>query len=123
MRLQNLEMRRQSLFSTVHTYSLFMNLKNFVCNIGEDAELLMSLYDPDQSEFIRSGRRLAPHRLFLPKPRLTVVLLRFSENFLVRWDSMGMPKEIEKLNNLPALFTVSEPQPAASRRLRADADV
>uniref|UniRef100_A0A673ZHF0 Dedicator of cytokinesis 5 n=1 Tax=Salmo trutta TaxID=8032 RepID=A0A673ZHF0_SALTR len=79
-RKQNLEMRRQSLFSTVHTYSLLMNLKNFVCNIGEDAELLMSLYDPDQSEFI-------------------------SENFLVRWDSMGMPKEIEKLNNLPALFT------------------
>uniref|UniRef100_A0A3B3YXL9 Dedicator of cytokinesis 5 n=1 Tax=Poecilia mexicana TaxID=48701 RepID=A0A3B3YXL9_9TELE len=80
MRLQNLEMRRQTLFSSVHTYSLLMNLKNFVCNIGEDAELLMSLYDPDQSEFI-------------------------SENFLVRWDSMGMPKEIEKLNNLPALFT------------------
>ncbi|XP_066570294.1 dedicator of cytokinesis protein 5 [Amia ocellicauda] len=79
-RLQNLERSRQSLFSTVHTYSLFMNLKNFVCNIGEDAELLMSLYDPDQSEFI-------------------------SENFLVRWDSKGMPKEIERLNNLPALFT------------------
>eukprot|EP00064_Thunnus_orientalis_P009322 superscaffoldBa00001176_g9345 len=79
-RQQNLEMRRQTLFSTVHTYSLLMNLKNFVCNIGEDAELLMSLYDPDQSEFI-------------------------SENFLVRWNSMGMPKEIEKLNNLPALFT------------------
>uniref|UniRef100_A0A4W5LQ93 Dedicator of cytokinesis 5 n=1 Tax=Hucho hucho TaxID=62062 RepID=A0A4W5LQ93_9TELE len=79
-RIQEEKMRRQSLFSTVHTYSLLMNLKNFVCNIGEDAELLMSLYDPDQSEFI-------------------------SENFLVRWDSMGMPKEIEKLNNLPALFT------------------
>uniref|UniRef100_A0A8C9VVV0 Dedicator of cytokinesis 5 n=1 Tax=Scleropages formosus TaxID=113540 RepID=A0A8C9VVV0_SCLFO len=79
-RLQNMGMRRQSLFSTIHTYSLFMNLKNFVCNVGEDAELLMSLYDPDQSEFI-------------------------SENFLVRWDSTGMPKEIEKLNNLPALFT------------------
>uniref|UniRef100_A0A8C7MTM6 Dedicator of cytokinesis 5 n=1 Tax=Oncorhynchus kisutch TaxID=8019 RepID=A0A8C7MTM6_ONCKI len=74
------EEKAWSLFSTVHTYSLFVNLKNFVCNIGEDAELLMSLYDPDQSEFI-------------------------SENFLVRWDSMGMPKEIEKLNNLPALFT------------------
>uniref|UniRef100_A0A672HBE9 Dedicator of cytokinesis 5 n=1 Tax=Salarias fasciatus TaxID=181472 RepID=A0A672HBE9_SALFA len=79
-RLQNLEMRRQTLFNTVHTYSLLMNLKNFVCNVGEDSELLMSLYDPDQSEFI-------------------------SENFLVRWDSKGMPKEIEKLNNLPALFT------------------
>ncbi|ROI64818.1 Dedicator of cytokinesis protein 5 [Anabarilius grahami] len=80
MRLQNLEKRRQALFSGVHTYSLLMNLKNFVCNIGEDAELFMSLYDPDKSEFI-------------------------SENFLVRWDSTGMPKEIEKLNNLPALFT------------------
>lgn len=34
-----------------------------------------------------------------------------SENFLVRWDSMGMPKEIEKLNNLPALFTVTEFHP------------
>uniref|UniRef100_A0A671KLM9 Dedicator of cytokinesis protein 5-like n=1 Tax=Sinocyclocheilus anshuiensis TaxID=1608454 RepID=A0A671KLM9_9TELE len=64
----------------VHTYSLLINLRNFVCNIGEDAELFMSLYDPDKSEFI-------------------------SENFLVRWDSTGMPKEIEKLNNLPALFT------------------
>lgn len=31
-----------------------------------------------------------------------------SENLLVRWDSTGMPKEIEKLNNLPALFTVTE---------------
>lgn len=58
-RLQNLEMRRQTLFSTVHTYSLLMNLKNFVCNIGEDAELLMSLYDPDQSEFIRFAPRLS----------------------------------------------------------------
>ncbi|XP_050973094.1 dedicator of cytokinesis protein 5 [Labeo rohita] len=80
MRLQNLEKRRQTLFSGVHTFSLLINLRNFVCNIGEDAELFMSLYDPDKSEFI-------------------------SENFLVRWDSTGMPKEIEKLNNLPALFT------------------
>ncbi|TRY86430.1 hypothetical protein DNTS_004205 [Danionella cerebrum] len=77
---KNLEKRRQTLISGVHTYSLLMNLRNFVCNIGEDAELFMSLYDPDKLEFI-------------------------SENFLVRWDSTGMPKEIEKLNNLPALFT------------------
>lgn len=61
-RLQNLEMRRQTLFSTVHTYSLLMNLKNFVCNIGEDAELLMSLYDPDQSEFIRSADPVCPQQ-------------------------------------------------------------
>lgn len=43
-----------------------------------------------------------------------------SENFLVRWDSTGMPKEIEKLNNLPALFTVTESSGAEQKdgRLR-----
>ncbi|KAG7241416.1 hypothetical protein INR49_025616 [Caranx melampygus] len=45
-----------------------------------------------------------------PDRTSTVSLFRAHEtasrsNFLVRWDSMGMPKEIEKLNNLPALFT------------------
>uniref|UniRef100_H2MHI8 Dedicator of cytokinesis 5 n=1 Tax=Oryzias latipes TaxID=8090 RepID=H2MHI8_ORYLA len=79
-KLQNRKMSYQTLLSSVHTYSLLMNLRNFVCNIGEDSELLMSLYDPDQSEFI-------------------------SENFLADWDSKGMPKEMTKLNNLPALFT------------------
>ncbi|XP_051896734.1 dedicator of cytokinesis protein 5 isoform X1 [Pristis pectinata] len=79
-RIHNMEVRRQSIFSTTHTYSLYVNLKNFVCNIGEDAELLMSLYDPVQSEFI-------------------------SENYLVRWSRTGMPKEIERLNKLEALFT------------------
>nr|XP_020668233.1 dedicator of cytokinesis protein 5 [Pogona vitticeps] len=77
---QNVDLRRQSIFNTTHTYSLYVNFKNFVCNIGEDAELLMSLYDPDQSKFI-------------------------SESYLVRWGSNGMPKEIEKLNNLQAVFT------------------
>ncbi|XP_067326775.1 dedicator of cytokinesis protein 5 isoform X1 [Anolis sagrei] len=77
---QNVDLRGQSIFNTTHTYSLYVNFKNFVCNIGEDAELLMSLYDPDQSKFI-------------------------SENYLIRWGSNGMPKEIEKLNNLQAVFT------------------
>ncbi|KAB0392592.1 hypothetical protein E2I00_017734, partial [Balaenoptera physalus] len=78
--LQNLDLRVQSIFSAVHTYGLYVNFKNFVCNIGEDAELFMALYDPDQSTFI-------------------------SENYLIRWGSNGMPKEIEKLNNLQAVFT------------------
>ncbi|XP_046512346.1 dedicator of cytokinesis protein 5 [Equus quagga] len=78
--LQNLDLRGQSIFSSVHTYGLYVNFKNFVCNIGEDAELFMALYDPDQSTFI-------------------------SENYLIRWGSNGMPKEIEKLNNLQAVFT------------------
>ena len=51
--LQNLDLRGQSIFSAVHTYGLYVNFKNFVCNIGEDAELFMALYDPDQSTFIR----------------------------------------------------------------------
>ncbi|XP_059551933.1 dedicator of cytokinesis protein 5 isoform X1 [Myotis daubentonii] len=78
--LQNLDLRGQSNFNTFHTYGLYVNFKNFVCNIGEDAELFMALYDPDQSTFI-------------------------SENYLIRWGSNGMPKEIEKLNNLQAVFT------------------
>ncbi|KAM4676971.1 dedicator of cytokinesis protein 5 [Discoglossus pictus] len=78
--LQPLECRGPAMIHTAHTYSLYMNLKNFVCNMGEDAELLMCLYDPDSSHFI-------------------------SENYLVRWGSSGMPKDIEKLNNLRAVFT------------------
>ncbi|KAM6150034.1 dedicator of cytokinesis protein 5 [Erethizon dorsatum] len=78
--LQNLDLRSQAIFSGAHTYGLYVNFKNFVCNIGEDAELFMALYDPDQSTFI-------------------------SENYLIRWGSNGMPKEIEKLNNLQAVFT------------------
>lgn len=78
--LQNLDLRGQPVFSSVHTCGLYVNFKNFVCNIGEDAELFMALYDPNQSTFI-------------------------SENYLIRWGSNGMPKEIEKLNNLQVVFT------------------
>lgn len=67
-----MERRRQALFSSVHTYSLLMNLKNFVCNIGEDAELLMSLYDPDQSEFIRFASHFFP-QLYSVTPRLFLI--------------------------------------------------
>uniref|UniRef100_A0A8B9D9H1 Dedicator of cytokinesis 1 n=1 Tax=Anser cygnoides TaxID=8845 RepID=A0A8B9D9H1_ANSCY len=51
-----------------------------VCKIGEDAEVLMSLYDPLESKFI-------------------------SENYLVRWSSSGLPKDIDRLHNLRAVFT------------------
>lgn len=152
MRLQNLEKQRQTLFSSVHTYSLLINLRNFVCNIGEDAELFMSLYDPDKSEFIRwvslsfdsllcffsvvyKKQEIEECPLHINSSQevfeiceclfhwklkhsciyhyikvvfVTHFVLCNSENFLVRWDSTGMPKEIEKLNNLPALFTVTK---------------
>ncbi|XP_067836606.1 dedicator of cytokinesis protein 2-like isoform X2 [Heptranchias perlo] len=62
------------------THTLFIWVRNFVCKIGEEAELFMSLYDPHEQKII-------------------------SENYLFRWASTGLPKEIEMLNNLKVVFT------------------
>uniref|UniRef100_A0A671UIJ6 Dedicator of cytokinesis 2 n=1 Tax=Sparus aurata TaxID=8175 RepID=A0A671UIJ6_SPAAU len=62
------------------THSLYVFVRNFVCRIGEDSELFMSLYDPNKQSII-------------------------SENYLVRWGSKGFPKEIDMLNNLKVVFT------------------
>ncbi|MBN3301172.1 DOCK2 protein, partial [Amia calva] len=62
------------------THSLYVFVRNFVCRIGEDSELFMSLYDPQKQTII-------------------------SENYLVRWGSRGFPKEIDMLNNLKVVFT------------------
>uniref|UniRef100_A0A667GZB1 Dedicator of cytokinesis 2 n=1 Tax=Lynx canadensis TaxID=61383 RepID=A0A667GZB1_LYNCA len=69
-----------SRISSSPTHSLYVFVRNFVCRIGEDAELFMSLYDPNKQTVI-------------------------SENYLVRWGSRGFPKEIEMLNNLKVVFT------------------
>lgn len=69
-----------SRISSSPTHSLYVFVRNFVCRIGEDAELFMSLYDPNKQTVI-------------------------SENYLVRWGSKGFPKEIEMLNNLKVVFT------------------
>ncbi|XP_023592526.1 dedicator of cytokinesis protein 5 [Trichechus manatus latirostris] len=46
------------------------------------------------------------HRQSPVSPSLKVIFFFFaSENYLIRWGSNGMPKEIEKLNNLQAVFT------------------
>ncbi|XP_078269755.1 dedicator of cytokinesis protein 1 isoform X2 [Rhinoraja longicauda] len=76
----NIDINRQAKFAATPSFSLFVTLKNVVCKIGEDAEVLMSLYDPIKSKFI-------------------------SENYLVRWASSGLPKDIDRLNNLRAVFT------------------
>uniref|UniRef100_A0A8B9CUW4 Dedicator of cytokinesis 2 n=1 Tax=Anser brachyrhynchus TaxID=132585 RepID=A0A8B9CUW4_9AVES len=78
MVLQKLDLRHlcHQLF---HCF-LYVFVRNFVCRIGEDAELFMSLYDPQ---------------------KLTII----SENYLVRWGSKGFPKEIDMLNNLKVVFT------------------
>lgn len=51
--LQPLDICTPAMLHVAHTYTLYVNLKNFVCNMAEDAELLMCLYDPDISHFIR----------------------------------------------------------------------
>uniref|UniRef100_A0A6J0SQS5 Dedicator of cytokinesis protein 2 isoform X1 n=1 Tax=Pogona vitticeps TaxID=103695 RepID=A0A6J0SQS5_9SAUR len=66
--------------NTSPTHSLYVFVRNFVCRIGEDAELFMSLYDPQKQQVI-------------------------SENYLVRWGSKGFVKEIDNFNNLKVVFT------------------
>nr|DBA30779.1 TPA: hypothetical protein GDO54_006721 [Pyxicephalus adspersus] len=39
--------------SSAPTYGLYVFVRNFVCRIGEDAELFMSLYDPQKQTIIR----------------------------------------------------------------------
>uniref|UniRef100_A0A3Q2DTW0 Dedicator of cytokinesis 1 n=2 Tax=Cyprinodon variegatus TaxID=28743 RepID=A0A3Q2DTW0_CYPVA len=77
---QNIDLTRQAKFASTPAFALFVTLKNVVCKIGEDAEVLMSLYDPVESKFI-------------------------SENYLVKWSSSGMVKDIDQLHNLRAVFT------------------
>ncbi|XP_068800108.1 dedicator of cytokinesis protein 2-like isoform X2 [Struthio camelus] len=62
------------------SHSLYLCVRNFVCNIGEEAQLFMALYDPAEQRMI-------------------------SENYVIRWASTGVPQDIELLNNLKAVFT------------------
>ena len=48
-----MDLSRQAKFASTPSFALFVTLKNVVCKIGEDAEVLMSLYDPVDSKFIR----------------------------------------------------------------------
>uniref|UniRef100_A0A8B9EFF2 C2 DOCK-type domain-containing protein n=1 Tax=Anser cygnoides TaxID=8845 RepID=A0A8B9EFF2_ANSCY len=57
------------------SHNLYLCVRNFVCNIGEEAQLFMALYDPGD------------------------------ENYVIRWASTGVPQDIELLNNLKAIFT------------------
>uniref|UniRef100_A0A8D3CTP5 Dedicator of cytokinesis 2 n=1 Tax=Scophthalmus maximus TaxID=52904 RepID=A0A8D3CTP5_SCOMX len=74
------DMREKSRIQSSPTHSFYVFVRNFVCRIGEDSDLFMSLYDPIKQSII-------------------------SENYLVRWGSKGFPKEIDMLNNLKVVFT------------------
>ncbi|KAG1690288.1 Dedicator of cytokinesis protein 1 [Nymphon striatum] len=66
--------------SSHFSHSLFVTVKNFVCRIGEDADVLMTLYDSRENKFI-------------------------SENYLVKWAKEGLARDLDQLNNLHVLFT------------------
>ncbi|XP_034240436.1 dedicator of cytokinesis protein 1 isoform X3 [Thrips palmi] len=63
-----------------YSYTLFVSLRNFVCKISEDTELLMALYDA------KEGRV-------------------FTENYVVRWNKDSFTKDPDQLHNLRVLFT------------------
>ncbi|XP_028391608.1 dedicator of cytokinesis protein 1-like [Dendronephthya gigantea] len=66
-------------------HSLYINIKNVVCNIGDDADVFVTLYEP---------------------PGLNGKEGRFiSEHYLVSWDKHGLPKDLNKLHNMCCLFT------------------
>uniref|UniRef100_A0A8C3DW23 Uncharacterized protein n=1 Tax=Corvus moneduloides TaxID=1196302 RepID=A0A8C3DW23_CORMO len=58
------------------SHNLYLCVRNFVCHIGEEAQLFMALYDPGEHE-----------------------------NYVIRWASTGVPQDIELLNNLKVVFT------------------
>lgn len=66
--------------ATHFSSTLFVSIRNFVCKISEDAELLMALYDA------KEGRV-------------------FTENYILRWSKDSLTKDLDQLHNLRVLFT------------------
>ncbi|KAH9503217.1 Dedicator of cytokinesis protein 1 [Bulinus truncatus] len=62
------------------SFNLFVMLRNFVCKIGEDSDIMMNLFDAKEEKFI-------------------------SENYLVKWGKQGVPKDIDMINNFRVVFT------------------
>ncbi|BFY99041.1 hypothetical protein BsWGS_02080 [Bradybaena similaris] len=62
------------------SFNLYVMLRNFVCKIGEDSDIMMNLFDAKEEKFI-------------------------SENYVVKWGKQGVPKDIEMLNNFRVVFT------------------
>ncbi|GFG33105.1 hypothetical protein Cfor_10663, partial [Coptotermes formosanus] len=65
---------------TQYSHIFFVSVRNFVCKMSEDAELLMTLYDA------KEGRAV-------------------TENYVVRWSKEGLARDIDQLHNLRVLFT------------------
>lgn len=63
-------------------YNFCVTISNFICVIKQDMIIYMSIYDANINKFI-------------------------TENYIVKWDKTGFVREIEKINNIRVVFTVS----------------
>lgn len=64
----------------VYSHIFFISVRNFVCKMAEDVELLLTLYD---------GREMKA----------------ITENYVVSWSKEGLARDIDQLHNLRVLFT------------------
>ncbi|XP_076759592.1 dedicator of cytokinesis protein myoblast city isoform X3 [Xylocopa sonorina] len=64
----------------VYSHIFFVSVRNFVCKMAEDVELLLTLYD---------GREMKA----------------ITENYVVFWSKEGLARDIDQLHNLRVLFT------------------
>lgn len=66
--------------TSVYSHIFFVSVRNFVCKMAEDVELLLTLYD---------GREMKA----------------ITENYVVSWSKEGLARDIDQLHNLRVLFT------------------
>lgn len=78
------EAKDSAVKTAVQQYShiFIVDVKNFTCKMSEDAELLMTLYDPKENKAI-------------------------TENYVIRWSKEGLMSDLDQMYNLRVMFTVS----------------
>lgn len=82
IRKANIETKKKPMKpqAPVYSYIFYVNIKNFVCKMAEDVELLLTLYDSKEMKAI-------------------------TENFVFSWSKQGLVSDIDQLHNLKVLFT------------------
>ncbi|XP_012257396.2 dedicator of cytokinesis protein 1 isoform X1 [Athalia rosae] len=76
----SLKKKPAKLQSPVYSHIFFVSVRNFVCKMAEDVELLLTLFDSKEMRAI-------------------------TENYVVCWSREGLARDIDQLHNLRVLFT------------------
>lgn len=77
----NFNKNRLSKTTNKHSHSLLVTVHAFVCKHQEDSDLLLTLYDGDESKAI-------------------------TENYVVKWGRQGLARDLDQFDNHRVLFTV-----------------